>query len=464
MFEWKWVDIAIECESFLAPKGFGGVQISPPNENVIIPTRPWYERYQPISYLLSTRSGNEEEFLAMTRRCNAVGVRIYVDVVFNHMAANQPEKIAIGTGGSTATPDTRDYPAVPFNVTNFHPLCALVNYNDPYQVRNCELVGLHDLNQTVEDTRNKIVGYLNHLIDLGVAGFRVDAAKHQWPDDLRVIYSRLKALNTSFGFEPNFDPFIYQEVIDMGHEAISKYEYIFAVVSEFRYSMELSRAFSGYNNLKWLSGFGEKWDLLPSNLALAFIDNHDSQRGSDGILNYKSRKNYIMAQAFSLAHPYGIKRIMSSFAFERSNQGPPADKGENILSPTISADGNCTNGWVCEHRWRPIASMVGFMNAVKDENVTSWWDNDGNQIAFSRGSKGFIAFNLDLDNIDEVLIKTDLSPGLYCDIITGERISNKTCSGKMLNVSEHGEVLINLPADDMNGIAATHQNQKLAIQ
>ena len=27
LFEWKWADIAAECENFLAPKGFGGVQV-----------------------------------------------------------------------------------------------------------------------------------------------------------------------------------------------------------------------------------------------------------------------------------------------------------------------------------------------------------------------------------------------------------------------------------------------------
>lgn len=75
LFEWKWSDIANECETFLSAKGFGGVQISPPNENVIIPDRPWYERYQPISYKIQTRSGSEAEFQDMTQRCNKVGVR-----------------------------------------------------------------------------------------------------------------------------------------------------------------------------------------------------------------------------------------------------------------------------------------------------------------------------------------------------------------------------------------------------
>nr|CAH7746109.1 unnamed protein product [Callosobruchus chinensis] len=28
MFEWRWDDIANECETFLGPKGFAGVQVS----------------------------------------------------------------------------------------------------------------------------------------------------------------------------------------------------------------------------------------------------------------------------------------------------------------------------------------------------------------------------------------------------------------------------------------------------
>lgn len=74
-FEYTWRDIAAECENFLSHKGYGGVQISPPNENLIIPKRPWYERYQPISYKIITRSGDENDFLDMSTRCNAVGVR-----------------------------------------------------------------------------------------------------------------------------------------------------------------------------------------------------------------------------------------------------------------------------------------------------------------------------------------------------------------------------------------------------
>jgi alpha-amylase len=53
------------------------LQVSPPNENLIIRSenRPWWERYQPMSYKLVTRSGNEQQFTNMVRRCNTAGVR-----------------------------------------------------------------------------------------------------------------------------------------------------------------------------------------------------------------------------------------------------------------------------------------------------------------------------------------------------------------------------------------------------
>lgn len=57
---------------------------------------------------------------------------------------------------------------------------------------------------------------MNKLIDLGVAGFRVDAAKHMWPADLEFIYNSVKNLNPDFGFSNDAKPFIYQEVIDLG--------------------------------------------------------------------------------------------------------------------------------------------------------------------------------------------------------------------------------------------------------
>ena len=44
--------------------------------------------------------------------------------------------------------------------------------------------------------RDKVAEYLNDMIDIGVAGFRVDAAKHMWPEDIAAIQDRLHDLST----------------------------------------------------------------------------------------------------------------------------------------------------------------------------------------------------------------------------------------------------------------------------
>lgn len=117
LFEWKWNDIASECEQFLAPKGYAGIQVSPPSEHIIISdpnpllNQPWYERYQPVSYKLISRSGNQQEFASMVKRCNDVGVRIYVDAVLNQMAQAGN---GIGFAGSQYNSTSEFYPAVPY--------------------------------------------------------------------------------------------------------------------------------------------------------------------------------------------------------------------------------------------------------------------------------------------------------------------------------------------------------------
>jgi alpha-amylase len=67
------------------------------------------------------------------------------------------------------------------------------------------------------------------------------------------IVSRLNNLNTNHGFAANSRPFITQEVIDLGGEAISKDDYLhIGTVTEFRYSAEIGRVFRGYDLLKYL--------------------------------------------------------------------------------------------------------------------------------------------------------------------------------------------------------------------
>ena len=81
---------------------------------------------------------------------------------------------------------------------------------DVAQVRNCRLVGLPDLRVGSGYVRGKIAGYFNDLISLGVAGIRIDAAKHMWPGDIGAILGMTHNLNTEHGFRPGARLFVYQ--------------------------------------------------------------------------------------------------------------------------------------------------------------------------------------------------------------------------------------------------------------
>ena len=156
------------------------------------------------------------------------------------------------------------------------------NYSNPTEVRNCRLVGLLDLRQSKEYVRSKIATYLNRLIGMGVAGFRVDAAKHMWPADLANIFSRLNNLrNDTFG--EGVKPFIYQEVIDVNTEPIKMAQYFgTGRATNFIYGQKMAQIFLKKSiPASHLKNFGPAWDMPAGDDVVVFINNHDNQRGSE---------------------------------------------------------------------------------------------------------------------------------------------------------------------------------------
>nr|AHN13897.1 alpha-amylase [Siganus canaliculatus]AKA86463.1 alpha-amylase [Siganus canaliculatus] len=482
LFEWRWADIAAECERYLAPNGYGGVQISPPNEHILVndPFRPWWQRYQPIGYNLCSRSGNENELRDMITRCNNVGVNIYVDAVINHMCGSGGGAGTHSSCGSYFNAGSKDFPDVPYSSWDFNDnKCStsngeIQNYGDIYQVRNCRLVGLLDLALEKDYVRGKVVEFMNTLINMGVAGFRVDACKHMWPGDLSAIYGSLNNLNTQW-FSGGSRPFIYQEVIDLGGEPITTSEYVhLGRVTEFKYSAKIGNVFRkwGGEKLSYTKNWGEGWGFMSSGNALVFIDNHDNQRGHGAggasVLTFFDARLYKMATGFMLAHPYGVTRVMSSYRWNRNfvdgkdqNDwvGPPSNSDGSTKSVPINADSTCGDNWVCEHRWRQIRNMAIFRNVVDGQPQSNWWDNGNSQVAFGRGNRGFIVINNDDWNLDATL-STGLPGGTYCDVISGDK-SGSSCTGKQITVGSDGRAHFWISNSDEDPFIAIHADSKL---
>lgn len=274
LFEWSWGAVGDEC-GFLARWGYGAVQVSPPTEHlkreIDIDGRgrvdmPWYLRYQPVSHLLVSRSGDEAQFEEMCRRCNAVGVRVIVDVVLNHMAGEGQAGRNISSGGSffNATANHEQFPNASLSAEHFNDFRCNGNIegddyrNNADRVRNCRLVSLVDLDHSNGHVRNVTVSLLNRMIAFGVAGFRFDASKHMHPADLEAIIDAMDHLREDV-YGKGRRPFVVHEVIDKGGEAITVGEYVkLGRYTNFNFGVGVANALQSLDgkNAGWVSTLG----------------------------------------------------------------------------------------------------------------------------------------------------------------------------------------------------------------
>ncbi|MEE6260461.1 alpha-amylase [Plantactinospora sonchi] len=428
LFEWNWPSVAAECQSFLGPRGYGYVQVSPPQEH--IRGQQWWVAYQPVSYRIESRRGTRAQFQAMVTTCHNAGVKVIVDAVVNHMSA-----VGTGTGwaGGGYTPYT--YPGI-YQSQDFHH-CGrngnddIANYHDRYEVQNCELVGLADLATGTGYVRDRLAAYLNDLLSLGVDGFRLDASKHMPAADIGALRSRLSR-----------PAYLVQEVIHGAGEPIQPGEYVGnGDVHEFRYGKDLGRVFRR-ERLAYLNNLGEPWGYLGSGSAVVFTDNHDTQRDGGDVLTYRDNGIYALANAFMLAWPYGSPAVMSSYEFGNRDQGPPSD-GNGKTSDTTCY----SNGWRCEHRWQVIANMVAFHNTVRGSGLVHWYDNGNNHIAFGRDGRGYLTINDEDSAVNGRSYRTNLPAGRYCDVIHGDHTGG-SCTGPVITVDAGGWFRADVAAHD----------------
>ncbi len=419
LFEWNWPSVAEECRTVLGPRGYGYVQVSPPQEHVRGDS--WYYAYQPVSYRIESRKGTRAQFRSMVDTCRAAGVKVIVDAVINHMSG----QAAGGTGWAGSRYGHYDYPGI-YQYQDFHH-CGrngnddIANYGDRYEIQNCELVNLSDLATGSGYVRDRIAAYLEDLLSLGVDGFRLDASKHMPSADVAAILGRLSRR-----------PYVVQEVIHGTGEPVQPTEYTAnGDVHEFRYGKDLGRVFRR-ERLAYLRNFGEAWGYLPSGQAVAFVDNHDTQRDGGDVLTHRDEGVYALANAFMLAWPYGTPSVMSSYAYTSRDQGPPSGADGRTSTTTCFA-----SGWRCEHRWQVVANMVGFRNAVGTAPVVHWYDDGADHIAFGRGDRGFITINDGDGAVTGRRYRTDLPAGRYCDVVHGT-FANGTCSGPVVTVDGDG--------------------------
>jgi alpha-amylase len=473
LFHWKWNDVARECKTFLGPQGFGAVQVSPPT--AAANRGAWWDIYQPVNHQsFTSKMGNLAEFENMIAACHRAGVRVYADVVVNHMAAESGS----ATDGSKFDSATLSYPGLlNFGKTHFHPACDIADadYGTPgnsHNVQFCRLVRLPDLATDTPAVQARISLLLNRLVLMGVDGFRFDAAKHMPAGDIAAFLKT--TLKTSRYGEPLW---VTQEVIPDGNAVRSNY-FAAGTVNEFKFTYAMKSVLRNEygNNLANLpaimgtpGNWGGTWGFVPGDKATVFVNNWDTERNGSSLNasnrtggpndTYDSRR-YQLANILMLSWPYGHAQVHSGFNFTNVDQDAPSQSAFAANGAPV-ADGS----WDFVHRQPSTANLVKFRSLVAGTGIDNFTSgNNGNQIAFNRGNKGFVALNN--DRSDWFLnFTTQLPAGTYCNLAHGVLNAAKTaCSGDQVAVAANGSISVALLGNGAGLVPAVvlAANQKLA--
>jgi alpha-amylase len=103
-----------------------------------------------------------------------------------------------------------------------------------------------------------------------------------------------------------------------------------------------------------------------------------------------------------------------------------------------------------------VRAMVGWYNAVGEARQANWWDDGANVISFSRGNRGWVAFNNGTAP-KRITVRTGLPHGSYCDVVHGGATAGG-CAGQAVVVDKQGRTTVTVPAKD--ALAVTRADRR----
>lgn len=223
---------------------------------------------------------SKEKIKALVDAAHAKGIKVIIDVVPNHVG-----DYLQGTGSnahyisnSGLKPGTQVQPAAPFNnVSWYHNLGDIVNWNDPVECENHDLGGLDDIDQDNAAAKNAINASIkNWFAYTGADAARVDASK---------------CLNANYihSIETDSNIATFGECFDMSVDRVAGYvgankewgmldfPLFQSIVNGFAYGQNFDDTSSGACSLKNIFAQDYKYNGWENHM-VTFLDNHDRNR------------------------------------------------------------------------------------------------------------------------------------------------------------------------------------------
>ena len=341
--------------------------------------------FEPAGYGIGNYWGTAEELDEMVLRCSEAGVSVIANIVLNHFTWERGNS---SLGNPINSPDTGDFPSVPYTKENFH-----------------EARGLHKVRTEDPYVQQKIVEYLTTLLELGIAGFRVDLAWAMESEDLRTIFNQLPDI--VMGGRPFIVHEIYYhdpDLVEFGRMISNQARFLITNAIRPNHTGTTYLNLGGKNML-WHEGWGKPGGHSLDHY-VSWVDNHNTGGEGDKFLFYgdtpEQRLHYKLGISYMLASDFAVKRMFSTFFAHYHNLHLPAQRGLCGSETDYYGDpGVGDDTYVCQHRWSVFRAMVTFANHVQEEPA-EMIHRLTDAIVFSRGNKGLFAMGPGLELIGEL--------------------------------------------------------------
>ena len=380
-FNWRYDEVTARAAE-IRELGYAGVLVSSPLKTE---GPQWWARYQPQDYrVIDSPLGDTEAFERMSAALELRGLRLYADLVLNHMANEASQRSDLDypsarVRAAYAADPARwqrqrlfgDLSQPLFTAEDFHPAFCIANYNSVTEVQTGRLcggsgdTGLPDLKGSAKviDVQRQ---YVAALIALGVDGFRLDAAKHM----------TLAHVNAVLDPALLGDRRVFGEIITGGGQGNT--EYAIFLVPWLQQTPLSAYDFPLFHRVRQAFGFGGDLSILVN--AQADGQSIDPRRAWTFAVNHDIPLNGIFRGQIMDATD---ETLAWAWLFAR---------GEG--TPLLYSDNNESgdNRWRDLYRRSDIAAMLGFHNALAGEPMVMV-SQSACHLLFRRGTRALVGIN-----------------------------------------------------------------------
>lgn len=409
-FDWSYSQIENNLDAIKAA-GYTAVQTSPVqppkdySSGYTDNAGQWWKLYQPLGIRVADGNnwlGTKAQLRSLCTTAEAKGIKVIVDIVANHMADNGLKKNGLDNVSSSVDSQWRQ--SQYWHSDDM----AADDDNNRYKVTHGH-IALPDLNTGHSDVANAFKNLCIELINMGVDGFRFDAAKHiELPGEDGGSDFWPTVINGSKSAGNNI--FYYGEILNGAGTSMTNYATYMSYTDNYAGDKALVAANS--NNAAGLAdGNSYKEGATPAKSVL-WVESHDTYMGDSGTGGIRNTSGVSDASIIKAWAIVGSRANASALFFARPHQ-------------TIGmASSNTT--W----KNKSVAEVNKFKNYFDGES--EYLSYEGNVAYNERGTTGVVISKLDGGgNVN--LVAHKMAAGTYIDQVSGNTftVSSGRISGSV---------------------------------